>query len=498
MRLSTLGLRALTLFFLLAAPLALRAQNWQWIATHNAGTTNTGSSYVNATIPDGSGNFIAVGAFTGTISLGGSTLTSAGGRDLFIAHLSSSGVWSQAIRAGGVDDDVADYAALDNSGNLTITGIFSSPTLNLGGIALAKTSEYTIYVARLSPAGTWIQGVTGGAGNFLNFVQGFAMDGAGNVTIIGNFFSRNISFGTFTLSNTPEPGSSLSNINLSDSYVARLSSAGVWTQLVGAHGPNRELILGVALAPNGDAVIAGSFTSPTLRLGPTTLTNIDNTGIPADLFVARLNSAGTWTQAVRAGGTNHDFASLIALDGNGDAVIAGHFTSPTLNFGTTTLNYAYPGSIDANVFVARLSSAGVWTQAAQTTGPGDQHAWALVVDASGTITVGGTFIGASCTMGGTTLTNPTPNFGLEDIFVARLGNTGTWTQAMRIGSAGSDYLWDIDLDGSGNAILSGQVEGPVASFGSTPLAVANSTGFVARVTGLATATTAPASPRPSP
>ena len=74
---------------LLAAPGA-RAQAPIW---QTAVAVNGAASMVTATAIDASGNVHVAGYFTGTVSFGATTLTSAGDRDVFVAK------WSRASAA---------------------------------------------------------------------------------------------------------------------------------------------------------------------------------------------------------------------------------------------------------------------------------------------------------------------------------------------------------------------------------------------------------------
>ncbi|UOQ71869.1 hypothetical protein [Hymenobacter cellulosilyticus] len=88
--------RFLLLAALLAGPGLTRAQSWQWVAA----ATGPGNARILTTATDGTGGTIVAGDFTGTITLGSTTLTSAGNRDVFVARLNSAGAFTQAVRAG--------------------------------------------------------------------------------------------------------------------------------------------------------------------------------------------------------------------------------------------------------------------------------------------------------------------------------------------------------------------------------------------------------------
>ena len=149
-----------------------------------------------------------------------------------------------------------------------------------------------------------------------------------------------------------------------------------------------------------------------------------------DVFVARLNAAGQWTQAVRAGGPYNNIVNSLTTDAAGNAVLSGSFGShgqaapgipPTATFGPITLT----STGDYDVFVARLSPGGQWLQAARAGGPGRDGARQAMVDAADNIIVVGS-CGSPAVFGSTTLSNSS---AYSTAFVARLVATPLATRA---------------------------------------------------------------------
>ncbi|UOG74552.1 T9SS type A sorting domain-containing protein [Hymenobacter tibetensis] len=290
-----------------------------------------------------------------------------------------------------------------------------------------------------------------------------ALDGAGNTIVAGNF-ATTLTLGTYVLTSTGN----------SDVFVARMNASGEWTQAVRAGGEGDDYIYDIVVDATGNALLAGYFgvlrgglASTTATFGTTTLTSAGN----ADLFVARLNAAGQWTQAVRAGGPGPDYAQSIAIDSNGSAVLTGTFDN-TATFGT--INLTSTGSTD--VFVARLSAAGTWTQAVRAGGAAFDSSSSLALEGNGTAVIAGYF-GGSAAFGTTLLTSA----GNNDAFVARVDAAGNWIQVVRAGGTDGDYGGQVVLDNVGNATLTGYFRG-TASFGATSLTSMGSADiFVARL-----------------
>ena len=476
---------------------SLLAQSWQWaVAPLSAGA---GSSTITATTLDNAGNTVVAGNFSGTLTLGGFTLVSAGTQDLFVARISNAGVWlavttAQATGSGSVAPTVL---ACQANGEVIVGGSFSGTTVRFGNTTLtnsdvANPTTYDLFVARLSSAGQWTQAVRAG-GPKGETIQSLLVDAAGNIVVGGGFAGQQCRFGTFSLNNVDTgPYPSL------DIFVARLSAAGKWTQAVGLGSGGGEYVTGMAFLSDGTVAVTGEFNSYVLQFGTTPL--LYNSGYYAGaytyatLFVARLNPAGTWVSAFGTYAPGAVHPQALVADQNGDVVIAGYFSSSTVRFGSTpVLTNTNPNS---DGFVARLNGltgTPSWTQATQCGAVGFDKINTLALDAAGNAIVTGSFTGATTRFGSIVLTNTTtasPDYNPEDIFVARLSRAGSWTHALQAGGTSYDIAHGATIDAQGQTLVVGTAVLP-AAFGSIALAGGTSgktSGFVARVGGLPLAT----------
>ncbi|GAB2854206.1 T9SS type A sorting domain-containing protein [Hymenobacter ruber] len=461
-------LRALSCLGLLAAPTLAhaQAQAWQWATAPTAiidQSTDFGGSSISAMARDAAGNTVVAGRFYGTFTLGTTTLTSAGYSDIFVAKISPNGEWLQAVRAGGTGEDVISALKLDAAGNAVVSGNFghliTGGTATFGAntlTAAGNTGSSDAFVATLSPGGQWLQAVrVGGTGS--DYISALALDGAGNAVVYGTitgpgtlgttafnapagtvqlFVAKlNLSTGAWTLLNQAPANSgamaldAAGNVVISGSYgptitlgsttltatrngvgyfVARLSASGQWTQavqLMQSRSNNAPscVINSLAVDAAGTVTTLGTLIE-TATFGTTTLTSAGS----YDIFVARLDAAGQWTQAVQAGGAANDIPGYLVLDAAGNAIVTGLFgtyggftPSPNATFGSLTLITA--GAYDA--FVAKLSPSGQWLQAVRGGGTGSDVAGPALVDAAGNITVAGTCADAAA-FGTTTLACP--------------------------------------------------------------------------------------------
>ncbi|UOQ52617.1 T9SS type A sorting domain-containing protein [Hymenobacter cellulosivorans] len=487
MRIITNCLRAALIASLFTAlPATVQAQSWQW-ATAATTTSNSSNVTITATALDGAGNTVVAGYFSGTVVLGTITLTSTGGIDGFVGRLSSTGVWTQAVRAGGSGAAVYINAlALDNAGNAVVAGNFTGSTISFGTTTLTNAgggSTTDIFVARLSSAGAWTQAVRAGTARSESAAS-LALDAAGHAVVGGTFYGPTASFGTTVLTNA-SPVSA--GVDTGDLFIAHLSPAGTWTQVSGAGGTDDDALNALAVDANGTVSAVGYFKSPTISFGTTTLANIFPQGTVSTAFVARLSSAGAWTQAT-ANTTGSPIPTEVAIDGSGNTVVAGFFFGTTTDFGPFTLTNTNPNGASGDIFVARLNSSGTWTQAIRAGGTDDDRNAGLSLDASGNAYVTGSFRGPSAAFGAITLTNANPASNANsktDIFVARLSTNNIWTSAVRAGGLESESPTDIAVNSASNrVVLTGQFSNPLVIGPFTFPAPPNTTAYVAQLSDL--------------
>jgi len=436
---------------------------------------------------DAAGNVYVTGNFIGTAAFGNTTLTSTNfSTDIFVAKLSPGGQWLWAVLAGGNQTDEGTGIAVDaTTGNVYLTGsIFY--TASFGNIALTTTGGVqNPFIAKLSPTGQWQWAINGG-GTSSDFGNAITLDGNGNAYITGSLNSASATFGPVSLgANSGSQGLGL--------FVAKASATGLWQWATKTTDTNPSVVNAgtrIVADASGSCYVTGNFYSATLTLGNTTLTNAAPGTVTNDLFVAKLNTAGQWQWAVRAGGNSYDYANDLVLDAGGNLYVAGELQSPSVAFGTTTLGTFTTNNTAA--YVAKLTPAGTWAWAAQSALSGGASASAfgkgLAVGPDGSAYLTGFFYGRP-SFGSTPLVGVS-----QDVYVAKLTPAGRWQWALRSGGSSDEIAYDIALDPAGNAYLAGAFASPSISFG--PVTITNSTspnnnlGFVARLAAAVLSSTA--------
>ena len=308
---------------------------WVWVSPIRA--TNFISGSVMAVTADG-GAIITGNLWGGTLEFGSTRLTSNGKGDLFVAKISSTGIWEWAVRIGGTGVDTGDVmAAVMPDGNAIVTGGFAGMA-TFGSTTLTSEGEIDLFVAKISSTGIWEWAVrTGGTGEDFGRDVSVMPDGGAIVT---GLFNDTATFGSTTLTSEGEI----------DLFVAKISSTGIWEWAVRTGGTGEDFGRDVSVMPDGGAIVTGLF-NDTATFGSTTLTSEGE----IDLFVAKISSTGIWEWAVRAGGTGKDFGGDVSVMPDGNAIVTGGFAGMA-TFGSTTLT----SEGEINVFVAKISSTGVW------------------------------------------------------------------------------------------------------------------------------------------
>lgn len=141
--------------------------------------------------------------FSGAIAFGSTTLnnTSFNFCDLFLVKYDASGNLLWAKKAGGLYNDQATSVCLDGAGNCYLAGNFASSTLTIGSSTLTNAGSDDALLAKYDSNGNvlWAKAVGGSASDGANSV---AVHGSGNVYVTGFFSSSPLTFGPSTVTNT--------------------------------------------------------------------------------------------------------------------------------------------------------------------------------------------------------------------------------------------------------------------------------------------------------
>ena len=369
-------------------------------------------------------------------------------------------VWQRALQSGGLNlrNNTLTVSAADAAGNVMVAGEIAAPataatTATFGNTVLATSADSALgFVAKLSPAGQWLWAVPVGKRLRVGSDRSVAVSGVA-LTPTGDVVATGVFGGTLRLGATV-----LVSAGDLDGYVARLNGAtGQWQWAERFGGVRQELSNAVALAPNGDIVVAGRFLSLQLAFGA--LAPLVLTGGTGDSFVARLDgTTRQWQWAASATGNYGNVAAAVAVDGAGRTVVTGNFRSEVLTFGALpplVHSPRPPSTSNGDMYVAQLSPTGQWLWAKGFGADGADAGHTVAVTAAGDVAVGG-IVDGGVVIGSTTIT--------RGGFVVKLSAAGQWQWGASI--TGGQYIrvHHVAFGAAGQVLVAGEFPTPFAFF----------------------------------
>ena len=431
-------------------------------------------------------------------TLGGFQTNYAGGAyigDAFVAKFSYNGTNVALVYCtylGGSQDDYAQGLAVDNAGDVFLTGFTDSSNFPTNNALYPRISGHSFYnprtgqtfynanafVAELNTNGSRLVYSTylGGSGNSITGTgdasTGIAVDSAGNAYVTGYTSSTN--FPTTNSLVYLVGGTNVLLNHLTGFYNAFLAKIGpggsplIYSTYFG--GNIVDVASGIAVDGAGAAYLVGSTDSPNFPtnnpmqpyLGGTT-----NTASGYNAFVAKFAPSGTnLIYSTFLGGTNNDFGYGVAVDSAGDTYVTGGTSSP--NFPDTATNV--PGLFNeltnnqsgflltTNAFLTKLGPMGTnLVYSAVFGGFGEDTGHGVAVDSTGEAFVAGTTSSTNFPTLNTSGLLAATNSGNDDVFVTAFNTNGTaLLYSVCLGGANNDFGYGLALDPAGDAYVVGQ------------------------------------------
>jgi hypothetical protein len=401
---------------------------WIWAVSGNGTGFNKGISIVC----DNSDNVYVSGSFESTINFGNLSLTSAGQKDIFVAKLNSSGIWSWASKAGGTSTD-ENTGMKYNSANsfLGVTGFYSGSS-TFGSTTLTAIGSKDIYVARIDLDGNWVWAKSAGTSG-TEESRAIAIDANGNSVITG-IYTSSITFGSTTL-----PAASGRDI-----YIAKIDKSGNWVWAKNATGNEDDEANSIGLDNAGNAYITGSFYSD-VKFGSNELFALAE----RNMYVARISSAGNWSWGRLINGNSAIDGFSISVATNGVCFVTGAFYSDA-NVGFDSLK----SKGESDIIVSRITAAGQWVWGQSNGGiTGIVSSEQVGIDSTGNIIMAGYFQG-TVKFGNETIIS----LGKKDFFIAKSSPEGVWIKAVSFGGPGDDFCNSAAIDNLGNIYITGSFE----------------------------------------
>ena len=315
----------------------------QWFQTISGSSIDIGLGIA----VDSSGNVFVTGQYNSTsiVPLGNTlNLPASSGEDGFIVKYDTSGLaqWYQTIP--GTENDNGYGIAVDSSGNVYVTGKYSSTSIvPLGNtLNLPASNGLDAFIVKYDTSGTaqWAQTIGGSSSDI---ATGIAVDSSGNVFVTGYYSSANISLGNSL---------SLPASSVYDGFIVKYDTSGLaqWAQTIS--GTASDIANGISVDSGGNVYVTGGYSSTSIvPLG-------NNLNLPAsnggDGFIVKYDTSGLaqWYKTIT--GTGSDYGNGIAVDSGGNVYVTGGYSSTSIVPLGNSLNL--PASSGEDAFVIKYSN----------------------------------------------------------------------------------------------------------------------------------------------
>ena len=353
---------------------------------------------------------------------------------------------------GSNGGDVGNRIALDNSGNIYLSGTTNAtdlPTFNPHQGSSGGGKD--VFVSKLNPQGSALIFSTyiGGSGDDENATMaGLTIDNAGNAYITGPTKSTD-----FPLQNPIQSTYGGGNF---DSFIAKLNSSGSALEYSTYIGGSDFDMTGGIVIDNADNAYVVGFTRSTDF--PTLNPFQNSNGGGFDFFLTKVNSTGSnWEYSTYLGGSGDDFGGGIDVDRQGNIYVTGGSASsnfPLQNVYQTSLGGA--NSAIVSKFNSNGSALVYSTYFEANIGPNQ-----IKVDAGGSAHI----IGNNDINWGPPnlpLMNPVRALyggGNFDIFLTKFNSAGSALEfSTFLGGSARDDGHKLALDGLGNIYITGRTQ----------------------------------------
>ncbi len=324
-----------------------------------------------------------------------------GNDDAFVTKVNAAGtalVYSSYL--GGSGGDSVSSIAVDSADNVYLTGGGNSsdfPRVNqISGAcqgSCGSGSNNDAFVTKINAAGNALvySSLIGGSGDEDDDgFAGIAVDSSGNAYLTGNTFSTDFP----RVNQIPGACNGSCGSGSIDVFVTKVNAAGsalVYSSYLGGSGT--DIGFGIAVDGAGSAYLTGLIGSPDFpRVNqiPGACNGSCGAGINYDIYVTKINAAGTaLVYSSYLGGSADDYGRGIAVDGAGNAYLAGRASS--VDFPTVNQIYGACPQDSCSAFVAKINASGTALVYSSRFGgsSGNGQAHSIAVDSSGSAYVTG-------------------------------------------------------------------------------------------------------------
>ncbi|MFM7053640.1 MAG: HYR domain-containing protein, partial [Bacteroidota bacterium] len=333
---------------------------------------------------DGSGNVIIAGNTSSVrnIATSGAHQTVIGGlQDAYVAKFDGSGKRIWATYYGSVGNESGQSCAVDGLGNIFLAGQAGGASPN----SIATTGSYQatnasgsfdLYLAKFNSAGIRQWATYYGGSGVENYAD-VATDASGNIFLAGITNSAT-GIATTGAHQTTLGGST-------DGFLVKFTGGGsrVWSTYYGGSLDEGSQI-SCATDVNGNVAMAGETRSTNNMASSGAYQQ--SIGGNIDAYVVRFNSSGVRSWGSYIGGTASDRSRSVAIDGNGNVVVAG-WTASTAGIATAGAYQTTFGGGASDAFVSSFNQNGAINFSTYKGSSTSEQGYAMAVENSGNIYV---------------------------------------------------------------------------------------------------------------
>ena len=412
-------------------------------------------------------------------------------RDVFVAKFDPNGARHYATYLGGENIDIGYGIAVDNAGNVYLTGETGIVSINQTPFPTTPGAYQTTYpgpvatfITKLNSDGSDLVYSTlfGGSG-IGGMGLDLAIDGMGNTYVFGETRSTDLPL--------QNPAQDTYGGGIHDAFIAKFNSDGsdlVYSTYLGGSGDESSTILvgggGIAVDSAGSAYVTNKTTSDDL---PVTTNAFDKTfSGTSDAFVAKLSPAGDEFVYLTYLGGSDDIGLEEGLDITVDNVGQAYVTGYTRASDFPTRNPLQATNTGVDIFITKLNQTGNDLLYSTLYGGsfGADYGYGIALDDEGNIYVTGQ---ASSINFPTKFALQPESGGAQDAFVLKLNPNGSRViYSTYLGGEGSDGGHAIvadNADDEGRAYIVGKVDDtfPVQNAAQASYGGGFADGFVAKI-----------------
>lgn len=441
---------------------AVFCQDFQW-AKRIGGTQE---DIVNAIATDKSGNSVITGKFKNTLNFDETRQLKAAPNqfDGFVVKYDSTGnvIWAKEF--GGMQEDNGINVAMDESGNVYLTGYFRSEKITFGAFNFEGNGKETGFVAKIDVLGkfTWVKKLNENTSSLLPVGIAVNEDGV--------FISA-----TYEYSDLVHQGTSITNKGKTDIACMLLSKGDgslKWIKSLGRkHNDYAET---VSIDNNGNCFLSGrtfGYFGDIFEIDGFNMILSNN----YNSFVVKYDKTGNALWFKQFKGKNGSYLDGIEATSIGDIFVSGFFGDGVHTIGDTSFLSEYSN----NFYITKFNSFGIqdWTRTFKSGEMGRINGIASDKNFNLYISgfTGGNILGENIALTGAVTAEP-------KFFLIKVDETGNKIMADQFGLKISSTATDIlASDDNGNIFVAGSYSSEILEMGVKSLKNFGQTdGFIAK------------------